>query len=308
MKRKTMVSVITKKLNAWLETIEDEKLRKDVKANLLLSGGSIASMFLRTDVNDYDIYIQREDVLKRLVDYYIGTLGDLSKDVKVLWLNGNLEEPEMSSRFMNAYKIAVETLHEGQVKCFFKSGSNKGGMKVESNVDAEKDTFKLKYISPNALSLSDDIQIVTRFTGNAEQIHSTFDFVHATNYFTFEDGLVTNVPALESLLSKELRYQGSKYPLTSIIRFKKFVLRGWTIGAGEILKIMFQISELDLNDPNVLEEQLVGVDVAYFDTLIKILRDKKAEQEAAGLVFKIHAAYLNDIIDKVFNENEDDSN
>jgi hypothetical protein len=74
---------------------------------------------------------------------------------------------------------------------------------------------------------------------------------------------------------------------------KKFILRGWSISAGEILKIMFQISELDLKDPCVLEEQLVGVDVAYFDTLINILRGTDSE--------KIDSNFLNTVIDKVFN-------
>jgi hypothetical protein len=36
----------------------------------------------------------------------------------------------------------------------------------------------------------------------------------------------------------------------------------------EILKIMFQISELDLTDILILEEQLIGVDIAYFSLLI----------------------------------------
>jgi hypothetical protein len=49
--------------------------------------------------------------------------------------------------------------------------------------------------------------------------------------------------------------------------------RGWNISAGEMLKVMFQISELDLKNPDVLEEQLIGVDVAYFSALINILRN-----------------------------------
>jgi hypothetical protein len=87
------------------------------------------------------------------------------------------------------------------------------------------------------------LQIVLRFSGNVTQIHKTFDFVHATNYFTFEEGLVTNVAALESILTK---IPGIPYPLTSVIRMKKFIQRGWTVNAGEILKMLFQVSELDL--------------------------------------------------------------
>jgi hypothetical protein len=39
-----------------------------------------------------------------------------------------------------------------------------------------------------------------------------------------------------------------------------------------MLKMMFQVSDLDLKNPDVLEEQLIGVDIAYFSTLIEVLR------------------------------------
>ncbi|MGS4345127.1 hypothetical protein ACKUSY_05845 [Myroides odoratus] len=70
MQKKTISKVLTKKLEKWLETITDEKLRKEVRENLLVSGGSITSMFLNEKVNDYDIYIQNIDVLIRLAKYY----------------------------------------------------------------------------------------------------------------------------------------------------------------------------------------------------------------------------------------------
>ncbi len=78
---------------------------------------------------------------------------------------------------------------------------------------------------------------------------------------------------------------------------KKFIKRDWNISAGEILKIMFQISSLDLTDPDVLEEQLIGVDVAYFGKLIEILRGVDKDS--------ITSDYLNTLIDRVFNEAED---
>lgn len=64
-----------------------------------------------------------------------------------------------------------------------------------------------------------------------------------------------------------------------------------------MLKMMFQVSELDLKDIDVLEEQLIGVDVAYFSTLVDILRGVDIES--------ITAQYLCTIIDRVFNEAED---
>jgi hypothetical protein len=53
-----------------------------------------------------------------------------------------------------------------------------------------------------------------------------------------------------------------------------------------------QISELDLTDISVLEDQLTGVDTAYFLQLIEKLKEKDPE--------KVNAAYLVEIIDRMF--------
>lgn len=297
MKTKTIKTILKSKMEHWLESISDEKLRESVKNNILISGGSIASLFLNEPVNDYDIYIQDMDVLVSLAEYYCpGKVLDGRK-------KNNIIEDYMK-KVENGYSwedneseeaIRYKTLKEDQVKLNIASQ----GIRYELTEEQENDPndYSVVFLSQNAVSLNNDIQIVLRFNGDSEQIHKTFDFMHATNYFTFEEGLVTNKSALESLLSKDLKYQGSLYPLTSIIRMKKFIKRGWNIGAGEILKIMFQISELDLTDPEVLEEQLIGVDVAYFSKLIDILRGVPKD--------KIVSSYLNTIIDRVFENHEE---
>lgn len=300
MQTKTIKRVIVKKLEEWLETITDENLRKDVKKNILVSGGSIASMFLNDKVNDFDIYIQNMDVLIRLAKYYCPNDvldGRLRMDYLKEYFNDRFNDEDYTELRMDDLDddqsemvVRLKNLKPDQVRLNISSV----GLRLEPK---EGEKYQPVFLSPNAISLTDDIQIVLRFNGNAEQIHKTFDFIHATNYFTFEEGLVTNIKALESLLSKDLKYQGSLYPLTSIIRIKKFLKRGWTINAGEMLKIMFQISELDLKNPEILEEQLIGVDIAYFAKLIDVLRGVSEE--------KMTSNYINEIIDRVFNEYEE---
>jgi hypothetical protein len=126
---------------------------------------------------------------------------------------------------------------------------------------------------------------VNRFWGDSKEIHKNYDFVHATNYWTKEEGLVLNEKAVTSILTKTLYYQGSRYPVTSIIRMKKFINRGFRINAGEIFKMIYQSSLLNLNSPEVLEEQLIGVDVAYFSALIERLRNKESIDET--VVFEL---------------------
>ena len=294
MQTKTIRKNIQMKLEQWLETITDEGLRKKLKSKILVSGGSITSLFFNEKVNDYDVYIMDKVVLIKLVKYYTQPFKDsiqiLDGANKSKYLKGNEED------IGGVFATSVRNLKEDQVKLFF--SSKNGGMKVNEGKEQGKFEYFPVFFSPNAISLSDDIQIVIRFHGNAETIHKTFDFIHATNYFTFKEGLVTNKSALESILTKQLKYQGSLYPLTTIIRMKKFIKRGWNISAGEMLKVMFQISEFNLKDPDVLEEQLIGVDIAYFAALIDILKGVPAD--------KFCSRYLNTIIDKVF-EGSDDS-
>jgi hypothetical protein len=297
MQTKTIKKVISNKLNEWLETISDETLRKEVKENILVSGGSITSLFLNQPVNDYDVYIQNMDVLVRLAKYYCAdSVLDGRKKEEYIKIDKESLGDAFNSNSQKA--VRLRTLKDNQVKLDIPSE----GIKMVLGESDEK--YRVAFLSQNAISLTDDLQIVLRFNGNAEQIHKTFDFIHATNYFTFKDGLVTNVSALESILSKTLKYQGSFYPVTSVVRMKKFLLRGWNIGAGEMLKVIFQISELDLTDIEVLEEQLIGVDVAYFSLLIDALKVVPKE--------KMTSAYINELIDRIFNyydeENPTDNN
>lgn len=301
MQRKTIKKVIVKKLDGWLSTIEDSTLRQEVRKNILVSGGSITSLFQGQPVNDYDIYIQDMDVLVKLAKYYCPGIvldGRLKDEyIKNRFPKYDSKEPfwlDTDEPYAPELLVRLLTLKKNQVKLNIESA----GRRTEEQALKPDTKYQIAFLSQNAISLTDDLQIVLRFNGNSEQIHKTFDFIHATNYFTFKEGLVTNIDALESILTKTLRYQGSLYPLTSIIRMKKFLNRGWSINAGEILKIMFQISELDLKNVEVLEEQLIGVDIAYFSTLIEIIRGVSPES--------MNSSYLNSLIDKVFGDEEDE--
>ena len=63
---------------------------------------------------------------------------------------------------------------------------------------------------------------------------------------------------------------------------------------GKTIKAVIakKINELDLTDPKVLEDQLTGVDSAYFMELMTKLREKDPE--------KVNTAYLVEIIDRMF--------
>lgn len=309
MKSKTIKKTITKKLDAWLESIDDKKVRQAAKRDVIVTGGSIASMLLREDVNDFDIYFKTAKTVKMVTEYYVSKINkiyinNISESRIETVDSQNIPESDYSNEGdQNKWQHFVESLNrteEHRIKVYIphigywrRSDERCSSMAGE----VKENTFEPIYLTENAITLSDDIQLVIRFFGDAETIHENYDFVHATNYFHYDDGrgkLVLLPDALEALLTRELQYIGSKYPLTSIIRTKKFIKRGYSCSAGTYLKILWQVAELDLKDPIVLQEQLVGVDIAYFSLLI----DAISKVDPKMLDYN----YISSIIDKVFNE------
>lgn len=290
MKAKTIKALLAKKFNQFVATIEDEEVRKLVERNTIITGGCIASMLLGEKVNDFDLYFADKATCLKVANYYVDRFK------KATGWPMQVEDNDGRIRIVTEAGHRGETA--GDVAVLDDSGAiedayedlNEAALDTESTGSPE---YRPVFISTNAITLSDKIQIVLRFYGDADTIHENYDFVHCTNYWTSGDGNLTlRQPALEALLAKELKYVGSKYPVCSVIRLRKFIRRGWVINAGQILKMMMQISELDLTDHKVLEDQLTGVDSAYFLEVMSKLRENDPE--------KVNAAYLVEIIDRMF--------
>jgi hypothetical protein len=167
--------------------------------------------------------------------------------------------------------------------------------KEEADNDIGKPKYRPVFMSSNAITLSHKIQIIIRFYGDVDTIHENYDFVHCTCSWEASMGeLRLPSDALISLLNKRLKYKSSRYPLCSIIRTRKFLTKGWMIDAGQYVKMAYDLNRLDLTRLDVLEDQLVGVDSAYFREVIEMLR----EGEKTGKT--LDQTYLMEVVDKVF--------
>ena len=176
-----------------------------------------------------------------------------------------------------------------------------GGADDRTGYAADKDYWPA-ILTGNAITLLRQnrkltpVQLILRFSGDPAEIHRNFDWCHATNYWTFQGGLVTRADALECLLSRELRYVGSQYPLAALLRAFKFVQRGFTRPhAGHLLVLSLQLARLDWDDPAVWEEQLTGVDFAYFREIIDRIRTLL--KEGVGMQ-EIISTYLAQIVEE----------
>ena len=279
MKIKTINKIIREKVVEWLATITDKDLLRDLKRKVIVTGGCITSMLQGDDVNDFDIYFMDREITFRVAKYYVEIAN---------------KHFETSIRVEIIDRVRIIIPSKGVVGEQPQEREEFDGEEVE---EKELDPYFPIHLSENAITLTDKVQLITRFYGEPSEIHKNYDFVHCTNYWTRQTKLVTNVAALESILTKELHYVGSLYPLCSIIRTRKFVGRGWRIHAGQYLKMCFQLSLLDLTDIEVLRDQLTGVDAAYFHAVIHVLEAAKETDEN----FDMTSEYLCEVVDRIFN-------
>lgn len=311
MKARNIARHLEAKVADWIESIEDEALRSAVRKDALVTGGAIASLLLGEEVNDYDIYFRTQETAAALARYYVGKFvpGKNAQGTHPITV---LVEGDRVKCVVKSAGVAGESDTDKPYQYFEARPDSEGQAWLgevmqdpaviedayeEESGHAQQAKGKPKYrpvfITTNAITLSHGIQVVLRFHGEPDAIHENYDFVHCTNYWLARDGALTLRPAaLEALLARELRYVGSRYPICSIIRLRKFIGRGWRVNAGQVLKMVMQAAALDLTDFKVLEDQLTGVDCAYFSQLLDRVKERSPD--------KVDGAYLVEIIDRMF--------
>lgn len=291
MKSKTIKSILSKKITEWTNSITDDQLKRKVRENVIVTGGAITSMLMGEEVNDYDVYFRDHDTTLLISKYYLDlfksktnagkkmTITDFEGRIKIVIASDGVAEDKAAIR---TTPTGIEEAHEESEQ-----------IALTKEDEKDKPKFQPVFLTSNAITLTGKVQIVIRFYGEPDVIHENYDFAHCTNYWQGWDGqLILRPIALETILSKTLLYQGSKYPICSLIRTRKFIERGWKINAGQFLKMAMQISKLNLEDMSVLEDQLTGVDTAYFNQLITALKENNKDV--------VDASYLVEIVDRIF--------
>lgn len=311
MKTNRIKAYLAREVDKWLMSLPED-LRKQIQGDVIVTGGAIASLLLGEKPNDLDIYLRTRGSAHALAEHYVrlfknappvrylgtGQLQGLQvlaegDRIRIVVASAGVAGEEGTGSYQYFEQVADDSLAGGY--CDQLAESVQASHKKP---DKDLPPYRPIFLSSNAVTLSDGVQIIFRFYGHAHLLHENFDFVHCTGYWEVAQypgsaHFYVPVKALHSLLGKYLLYKGgSKYPLCSFIRTRKFLRRGWTIDAGQYAKMAWDLHLLDLSDPQVLEDQLIGVDAAYFHEVIQALKKHDAT--------KIDGAYLMQVIDRIF--------
>jgi len=288
MNSKNIKKSLNAKFDKWLESIDDEGVKKVIKDNTIISGGALVSLLTGIEVNDYDVYLKTREAVLTVAKYYVTKFNSVHKTHAFL-------KEEVDGRiniFIKSSGVAGEKEEETELP--FPEAELSEEVKPAQE---DKPKYRPVYLTSNAITLSNKIQIVIRFWGDVAEIHKNYDFAHCTcSWSSWDNELMLPQKALECIINKELYYIGSKYPLCSIIRTRKFIGRGYTINAGQYLKMCLQLNTFDLHNIETLKDQLVGVDSAYFDRAIAFMEKKQSEEPD----FKIDNSYLFEVINRIF--------
>lgn len=213
MNSKNIKKHLNAKLEDWLNSITDEEVKKEIRKNVIITGGAIVSLLTGDKVKDYDVYFKTKSALKKVCEYYAD-----------IWNKENPDETEIKIK---------ET--EDRIECYIQSEGVAGecpDSEEEETAEESKETKNTKkgekyrplFFTSNAITLSDKIQIVVRFYGDIGEIHKNYDYVHCTcAWSAWDNELSLPSKALECIINKELIYMGSKYPLCSIFRARKYI-------------------------------------------------------------------------------------
>lgn len=310
-KKKTIAKIIKAKLDDWLKSIDNKELKTLIKRDVIVTGGSITSMLLGEEIKDFDIYFRTKETTIAVAEYYCKDFIDRNPKT---YLNPRVQCNEEGRVTIHVASAGVAESDDAPQSSEeeYENNLREGGAcpnlsdvfkvpEVPSATDSVvvRDKYTPVFLSENAITLTDKVQLVIRFYGEPGEIHKNYDYIHCQNVYDYNTGVVHLLPeAMEAILSKNLLYTGSLYPICSLFRMRKFLDRGWRISAGEIVKMSFQISKLDLSDLKVLKEQLTGCDMIYMASLISALHTWSDENPG----IELDNTYMMGIIDKVFNQ------
>ena len=321
MNSKNIKKHLKAKMKDWLSSITDDEVKKAIKENTIVTGGAMVSLLTGEPVHDYDVYFRTKEACVTVAKYYTELWNKNHPNDKVATLKVEDDKTEMK-KFSLPYSKEKEipVVIPGRVRVWIQSEGvaeeeksqqetivatleNEEKIEEETAIEKDKETSEEKpkyrpvFLSSNAITLSDKIQVVTRFYGEVEDIHKNYDFAHCTcSWTSWNDEVQLPTKALECIINKELYYIGSKYPLCSIIRTRKYLERGYHINAGQYVKMAFQLNDLNLYDIETLEDQLTGVDSGYFQMMIEALRKKFDESGEA----KVDKSYVFELINRMF--------
>lgn len=234
-----------------------------IKKSGVISGGFVTSWI--------HYFSTREHIKTYDVDIFFKNKEDIKAVIKKI-------VPLLNDSFREKGSIPLSTIQNNLEFEDFENGFNIKNINKNDLVVADLNGLEV-VISSNAITIrknrEQDLQLIFRRIGSAEEITQSFDFAHTMAYYDISEGNFSVKPeTIYSILNKELIFKGGLSPINSFARFIKFSKNGWSFSKKEIVKAAFWCSQkIDFTNKEQLVESLrdfysVGVNNPAINTLL----------------------------------------
>lgn len=188
---------------------------QEVFSQMYVTGGSIGSILRFEAPNDYDIYLRDSDLANRIrVGFESLPSEDKEKIVKMSASYDTLDDLDTSLSQTNP--VLSITIN---------------GIDQAISTAAVKPSPPIRYhlITANAVTLTNELQFITGFSGSPDSVRANFDFVHCLPWYDFaNDKLYISEEQYEACCGKILIINNSQLP--SKKRVDKLISKGFTYG------------------------------------------------------------------------------
>ena len=161
-------------------------IKQELWKNSIVTGGAIASMLLKEKVHDYDVYFDSLEALVKVMSYFgaqsnakylVAFQAGASIPQEGVYQHPEEEEeevladvpentPEVSYKLFTDISRLADNTDVLYISLYYQSvGSWVLGNEQKKTAEKEDKKFFLKFASPNAITLSDKVQLVSRFFG-----------------------------------------------------------------------------------------------------------------------------------------------
>lgn len=115
------------------------------------------------------------------------------------------------------------------------------------------------------------VQLITKFTGEPNDIFQYFDFTITNCAYDFKAQSFAFGPRFFADLGKRvLVYAGkSQYPICALHRINKYIEKGFRAPGSTLMHIALSIVQLNITNYRQLKEQLMGIDTSYLTNLLE---------------------------------------
>lgn len=144
--------------------------------------------------------------------------------------------------------------------------------------------------SDNAITLAfsnkegkqtDAFQIIIKNHIDLNSLNINFDFDHLCGFFYFDQDILHVPDKIYRLVhTKELVYTRSKYPISTLLRVRKYIKKGWTIDINNMLKILLDCHVELLKGNKIIKqdrETIVEYIESYFNHDDDMYDNEKSE-------------------------------